>query len=81
MTKFYVSCGAYRCTLTRPTAHEAAKDAFVRLQAKHAAELPHLKSRVRVSEKGFSPHADDEQYLTKQVLEASGLIDRYRSKQ
>lgn len=74
--KFYVSCGAFQTVIGRPEAHVAVRDAFLRLRDKE--NLPRLSSKVRVSERGFKDHPDDNIFFTKQVLEATGLLDRYR---
>jgi hypothetical protein len=54
------------------------RDVFLRLKDKD--KLPSLKKQIRVSERGFKAHPDDQMFFTKQVLEATGLLEKYRRK-
>jgi hypothetical protein len=77
MAKYYVTSGAFKQIIDRPTPKKAAVDAFKTLENKPVKSLGTI---VMVSESGFDSDNDDDFYFsTIEILEQSDQLGNYKS--
>ena len=77
MAKFYISSGDLKYIADKPTAKEAAIEAFSTLEENPVQKLGHV---TVISELGFdSSSGDDLLYWTLNLLDEAGQLDQYLS--
>jgi hypothetical protein len=78
MAKYYVTSGAFKQIIDRPTPKKAAVDAFKTLENKPVKSLGTI---VMVSESGFDSDNDDDDFYfsTIEILEQSDQLGNYKS--
>ena len=78
MAKYYVTSGAFKQIIDRPTPKKAAVDAFKTLENKPVKSLGTI---VMISESGFDSDNDDDDFYfsTIEILEQSDQLGNYKS--